>query len=388
MFNSIAQSGFMKTMGAGMMGALPGFLLGGPIGGLAGFGIGAFSASKGMQGKSGAGGGALIGGLAGLAMGGVPGAIGGALFGGVAGKLLGKLFGSKKKPPRQAPFYPPMPQMTGGGMMMGGGIMMPGMDMGGMQMGMGGMQMGMGGMQMGMGGMQMGMGGMSGGMMMMGMQTPMGGFGMAMAGGMHGGGMQMGMMGMGFQQPVRGGQLQQAGKGKPISYQTSGGYNVNIKGHTVTITDPSGKNTVKHWGDPHENVNGKRIKDWEGKDRSLVLGDGTKITMNADSPQGVIKNMSIYDGGQGIHINNSKNEITGVSFNPQQTALQEAYQPDGETSYVGYNKKGQFIYQNVYTQDRNLGVHNNNKMLAKGKNTWWGGRTATDHYNDPRLFWT
>lgn len=33
---------------------------------------------------------------------------------------------------------------------------------------------------------------------------------------------------------------------------------------SVTITDPAGKNTVQHWGDPHENLNGKHIKDWKG----------------------------------------------------------------------------------------------------------------------------
>jgi hypothetical protein len=30
------------------------------------------------------------------------------------------------------------------------------------------------------------------------------------------------------------------------------------------IKDPNGKNTVQHWGDPHENLNGKHIKDWQG----------------------------------------------------------------------------------------------------------------------------
>ncbi len=34
---------------------------------------------------------------------------------------------------------------------------------------------------------------------------------------------------------------------------------------SVTITDPAGKSTVQHWGDPHENLNGKHIKDWEGR---------------------------------------------------------------------------------------------------------------------------
>jgi len=33
---------------------------------------------------------------------------------------------------------------------------------------------------------------------------------------------------------------------------------------SVRITDPAGKYTVQHSGDPHENLNGKHMKDWEG----------------------------------------------------------------------------------------------------------------------------
>ena len=370
-----------QAIGAGLATGAAGFLVGGPIGGLAGFGIGMASASQGMRGKSGAGMGALIGGLAGFAVGGPVGALAGGLLGGLGGKIVGDAFKPKHRPPRHAPHYPPM--MGGGYGMMGG--MGMGMPMGGMMGGMG-MGMPMGGMMGGMGmmGMNMGMGGMSMGMMM---QSPgmFGGFGCCMGRGMYGGS-QMGQMGYG--RSMQGGQLQQKGAGKPITYNTSGGYKVNVNGHTVTITDPSGKNTVKHWGDPHENVNGKTIKDWEGKTRSLVLGDGTKITMNADSPQGVIKNMSIYDQNQAINIDNNKNQVTGVSFNPMQSAMQEAYQPDGETSYVGYNNKGNFIYRNIYTQDKNLGVTSNNKLLAKSHDTFWRGHHTHDYYNDPRLFWT
>jgi len=364
-------SNIWQAVGAGLATGAAGFLVGGPIGAMAGFGIGMVSASKGMRGKSGAGAGALIGGLAGFAMGGPIGALAGGLLGGLAGKLIGGMFGGKKRPPRRAPFYPPMMGggygmmggMMGGGMMggmMGGGMMMPGMMGGGMMM----------------------PGMMGGGMMPSQM---MGGYGMAMGGGMYG---PRPRPHPGYQRPIRGGYLQQKKPGKPITYTTSGGYKVNIKGHTVRITDPSGKNTVKHWGDPHENVNGKTIKDWEGKTRSLVLGDGTKLTMNADGPRGVIRNMSIYDGNQGIHIDNNKTQITNVSFNPRQTAMQEAYQPDGETSYVGYNRKGDFIYRNIYTQDQNLGVRSNNKLLAKSHSSFWRGRHTHDYYNDPRLFWT
>jgi hypothetical protein len=33
---------------------------------------------------------------------------------------------------------------------------------------------------------------------------------------------------------------------------------------SATITDPTGKNSVQQWGDPHEKINGKHTKDREG----------------------------------------------------------------------------------------------------------------------------
>jgi hypothetical protein len=38
----------------------------------------------------------------------------------------------------------------------------------------------------------------------------------------------------------------------------------------------TGKNKVVHWGDPHENLNGKHLKDWKGK-YVLFQGDGFEI---------------------------------------------------------------------------------------------------------------
>jgi len=37
------------------------------------------------------------------------------------------------------------------------------------------------------------------------------------------------------------------------------------------------KNKVEHWGDPHENLNGKHIKDWQGKQR-LFIGDNIDLS--------------------------------------------------------------------------------------------------------------
>jgi len=194
-----------------------------------------------------------------------------------------------------------------------------------------------------------------------------------------------------------GGRLNQDGQGGPIQYRTSGGWNVQIDKDKVIITDPTGKQKVEHSGDPHEYVNGKHIKDWEGKDRSLVLPDGTKITMNASGPQGLVEHTSIYDGNQNIQIDNRSNQIEHRSFNPYDTRMREAYQADGETSSLRTSWDGNKLsYDNLYTQDRSLGIRDNYKHLAGDKGPWWsrpffglfGGPRTHDAYNDPRYLFT
>ena len=196
-----------------------------------------------------------------------------------------------------------------------------------------------------------------------------------------------------------GGQLSQSKPGEPISYRTSGGWNVKVNGDKVIVTDPSGKQKVENSGDPHEYVNGKWVKDWEGKQRSLVLPDGTKITMGATAPNGVVTNTSIYDGDQNIQIKNAGNEITSRSFNPYDTRMREAYQYDGETARISYNRDGGINYTNMYTQDENFGMRSNYKDIASTSNPkWWerpfmpfggiGQQRTRDFYDDPRLLLT
>ena len=196
-----------------------------------------------------------------------------------------------------------------------------------------------------------------------------------------------------------GGQLRQEGPGKPISYTTSGGWQVQVNGDKVIVTDPSGKQKVENSGDPHEYVNGKHVKDWEGKQRSLVLPDGTKITMGATAPNGVVTNTSIYDGDQNVQIKNEGNEITSRSFNPYDTRMREAYQYDGETARISYNRDGGINYTNMYTQDENFGMKSNFKDIASTSDPkWWqrpfmplfgaGQKSVRDFYDDPRLAFT
>ena len=190
-----------------------------------------------------------------------------------------------------------------------------------------------------------------------------------------------------------GGQLCQEDKGKPISYTTSGGWKVDINKDKVTITDPTGKHKVEHSGDPHEYANGQHLKDWEGKQRTIQLPDGTKITMGAQGPQGVVENTSIYDGNQNIQINNKCNEITHRSFDPRDTQYRERMQYDGETSGFAHRRDGGLDYSNYYTQDENFGLKSNYRNIATFERDdswrlpWVDNRRfkVVDRYDDPRL---
>ena len=180
------------------------------------------------------------------------------------------------------------------------------------------------------------------------------------------------------------GQLNQEKQGKPITYTTSGGYNVTVDKHTITIKDPSGKNTVQHWGDPHEKLNGKHIKDWQQKQRTVVLGDGTKITMNADGPKGVTLGTSIYDGNQNVQINNKTNTIEHHSFNPYDTMYREMSQYDGETSVFYTNRNGAGIYNNIYSEDSSFNVTSLYQQLGRTGGYHNPGKVY-DFFDDPTL---
>ena len=132
--------------------------------------------------------------------------------------------------------------------------------------------------------------------------------------------------------------VQAKGVGTPLEYRSFGSYTIKIDRYTITITDHHGRNTVQHWGDPHENLNGKHIKDWGGaagwseNRRSLVLGDGTKVTMSSQGAHGVVTSTSIYDRGHNTQFNNTSNTITHHSTDPVDTAARDAAQFDGETA--------------------------------------------------------
>lgn len=328
---------WLSALGAGAVGAVGGFLIGGPIGAMAGFGIGIGAAAAGMSGAPGgfgAMGGAAAGGLVGFAVGGPI----GMLLGGGLGALFGNAVQGSFQQPPQMPGY--APYFPGGGW--GGNMGMPPFGMGMPPFGMGFPQTGFG------------------------YPNPSQ-FGFGNYGGCFPPPPPQCVCYPPSQQPPQthqGGELKQGGPGQPIDYTTHGGYKVNVNGTTVTITDPSGKHTVTHSGDPHEYVDGKHVKDWDEKTRTMILEDGTRVTMNATSKDGLITDTTIYDGAQEIKINNQNTTVSSVSFDPYKTQYDARHQAAGETAYFGHDQRGALVYRDLFKQNADLSVTPYNKDIS------------------------
>ena len=178
---------------------------------------------------------------------------------------------------------------------------------------------------------------------------------------------------------------------QPLDYVTSGGYTVKADAHTVTITDPLGRNTVEHWGDPHENLNGKHIKDWggsphwEGLRRTLLLGDGSKVTMEAAGPHGVTTWTSIYDGDAHVQFDNCRSQVAWQGNDPAETTQLERTQYDGEaSSFSSDAQTGVARYDNAYNEDESFERVGTPVPLGT-TGGFANPNQVTDLFDDPRL---
>lgn len=133
-----------------------------------------------------------------------------------------------------------------------------------------------------------------------------------------------------------------------VEYQSRGGYKVNMNGSTVTITDPDGSKTTKIWGDPHVKEADGSNWDWSSKTATFLLPDGTKVTMNAESADGVVKSTNIYDGGNLLKVDNSKMTYES-QYDPQKAYLQDIQEADGKT-YATQNKGDDWT--EIYNQEK------------------------------------
>lgn len=194
----------------------------------------------------------------------------------------------------------------------------------------------------------------------------------------------------------RGGLTQQA-NGKVEYTSRSGRWTVNIDQHTITVTRKMGsayQAKWEVWGDPHENLNGKHVKDWEGRRRTLVLDDGTKITLDAEGPQAVVHTTSIYDGAQSHEIGNVGNQIRHSCVNAQTATQRDEAEFDGEAAYLVILRSpasvaGGLFVENIYTETAGTDEGTVRTfiptLLGETGEADISPNQTNDFYDDPRL---
>lgn len=194
----------------------------------------------------------------------------------------------------------------------------------------------------------------------------------------------------------RGGLVQQATG--ILEYTTrSGRWTVKIDQHQIVATRKIGSTYQAKWevwGDPHENLNGKHIKDWEGKRRTLVLDDGTKITMDAEGAQSVVHTTSIYDGAQSHVVGNVGNLLRHSCVHAQTTVKRDADEFDGEAAHLVILRSpasvaGSLFVENIYTETDVMEGGTvrtfSPNLLGETGEADINSNNVRDFYDDPRL---
>lgn len=173
----------------------------------------------------------------------------------------------------------------------------------------------------------------------------------------------------------------------------SGLWLVTVLDHQVTVSHASG-NAWEVWGDSHESLNGEHIKDWEGGRRTLLLDDGTKVTMYADGPPRVVHATSINDGTESHEIGNVGTEVRHSCINAEVARNRDVEEADGETAFLAHLRSaasavGYIYVENIYVEavspegvaDAVLDV----VPLGDTGEADINPLQVTDYYDDPRI---
>lgn len=142
----------------------------------------------------------------------------------------------------------------------------------------------------------------------------------------------------------------ESGSGAPLVYTTRDCWTVKVDVHTVLITDPAKTGTYQTWGDPHENLNGKHVKDWQGSRRSIVF-DGAMITMSAQGSNAVVDSLTIYDGPKSYTVVSAGNLIIDRTHDEASTLARDEGEADGEAGCLANKADGGLLFDNTYQQD-------------------------------------
>jgi hypothetical protein len=174
-------------------------------------------------------------------------------------------------------------------------------------------------------------------------------------------------------------------------YKTSGGWVVDISftdkitfshpnypGNGLELSSaPGGSFTTAR----EEIFNGTHIKNRHGSRRSIILPDGAKVTIAANSEEGDLSWVSIYEGNESHRIN----VICGVdhsSLDYEEAQQFDNSEADGETGTLSLTIIFiQFI--NLYSEKTLTDKIMYREQLAQAK--FATPSEVTDYYDDPRL---
>jgi len=187
------------------------------------------------------------------------------------------------------------------------------------------------------------------------------------------------------------GGLSQSASDGTFTYHTNGGGIIHINGYTITILHKDySQLKIEFWGEAHENLNAKHIKDWEGTRRSFVFPDGAKMTMVSNSSNEPFQSLTIYDGLQCHHISTVCNPAGGSSSrtleyssgNSAFTKRLDDAEADGETGTFEITTT-EFLFYNIYNE---LTPGNKvEKHVPLGAIYKDDPKRTDDYYDDPRL---
>jgi len=155
------------------------------------------------------------------------------------------------------------------------------------------------------------------------------------------------------------GRLSQPVAKGPYRLKTQGNWSLVIQGTTLTVNNPTGTVKYEIWGvgsggTGHESLNGKHLKDMFGGARTILLPDGTIITVGISAPAGLntIGQFSIYDGDQSHRLTTYPDSAGNPNTLEMSVLLRragEAAEPDGETCRILDTPSGAYV-ENIYQQ--------------------------------------
>ncbi len=188
------------------------------------------------------------------------------------------------------------------------------------------------------------------------------------------------------------GTLKAASTSGPFVYKTADGWTITIDFKmAIRIEHDTYKYNLELWGvldngdlsGNHENLNGKHIKDRLTNKRSIILPNGTKITMHVqDVYHSQLTQVSIYEGAYAHHFNPVCGLLEYSENNAVIAKQLDDQQVDGETAGLEMSDTG-LIFVNIYNEEMP-----GNKVMERvllGQLYKDRPNTINDYFDDPRI---